>query len=94
MAEDILNEVEKLGQQSAFYQISEQGKREMIREVLTVWEEQEVRNRHFEIVTDEELSEFFSEFVDCNTGSFEFSASDQDDLASLINEKFEIRRNA
>ena len=94
MTEAVLDETLKLREQSAFNRVSDNGRREMIREVLTIWEERQLRNRFYEIVSDEELSEFFSEFVDCNTDSFEFSPSDQDDLASLMNRKFEIRKDA
>lgn len=86
MTEAVLDETLKLREQSAFNRISDNGRREMIIEVLTIWEERQLRNRFYEIVSDEELGEFFDELEDVN-------ATLQETLEQL-NRKFEIRKDA
>jgi len=86
MTEAVLDETIKLREQSAFNHVSDNGRREMIREVLTIWEERQLRNRFYEIVSDEELGEFFDELEDVND-------TFQETLEQL-NRKFEIRKDA
>lgn len=85
MADTIIDECEKLGQQSALFHMSEAGKREVIREVLHIWEERKLRNRFYEIVTDEELSESFDDLQDCGLPLPE--------ILEELNKKFEIRKD-
>ena len=95
MTESILDEVKKLSNQSEFHQISEHAVRNMIREVLHFWEEKELRKRFFEVVTNEELAEFMEEYVDVNHTEIEdLPALEFADFASVLNEKFEIRKEA
>lgn len=86
MTEAVLDETLKLREQSAFNRVSDNGRREMIREVLTIWEERQLRNRFYEIVSDEELEEFFYELDD-----LELTWSAQ---LERLNRKFEIRKDA
>jgi len=86
MTEAVLDETLKLRQQSAFNHVSDNGRREMIREVLTIWEDRQLRNRFFEIVTDEELEEFIDETSDCTDTMME--------VVEQLNRKFEIRKDA
>lgn len=95
MTESILDEVKKLSNQSEFHQISDHAVRNMIREVLHFWEERELRKRFFEVVTDEEIAEFMEEYADCNfSDPHALDTSELTDLASVLNEKFEIRKEA
>jgi len=86
MTEAILDETLKLREQSAFNHASDAARREMIREVLHIWEERKIRNRFYEIVTDEELGDFFDELQDCDLSLQE--------VLEELNRKFEIRRDA
>lgn len=86
MTEAVLDETLKLREQSAFNRVSDNGRREMIREVLTIWEERQLRNRFYEIVSDEELEEFFYELED---SGLMWSAQ-----LERLNRKFEIRKDA
>jgi len=86
MSEAILDETLKLREQSAFNHASDVARREMIREVLHIWEERGLRNRFYEIVTDEELGDFFDELQECDLCLQE--------VLEELNRKFEIRRDA